>query len=427
MIGHELSHVRNYDIRFALLVGVLVGSIALLADFFLRFTFWGGGRRSQRPTIGRRQRPPGDHVRRRDRARRSSPRSPPASSSSRSTASASTSPTRRRSQLTRNPYGLERALAKISEDQEVLEVANRATQHMYFTNPIKKFEERSKRPVLDPPGDARPDQPAPRAHRRAAARRGRGGAARPASTERDGGGRSPRSTSSRAPRSSATGSTRTTRPRRSCGSATTRRRRAGRGDLVGGGRRGPLRRLDRQRPLLGRRRAVAPAVHAAPQGQQLELDQHREGRPADGRGPDAAGRARGVRAADRGEVGRLLVREPPPGGVQPGRGGAPSGRTRRRGPGSSRRPPSYRTAATVVGRQRRSGDETRERRLAELDRGVRGGPDAEAPDAAGTQSGRLAGRVEGPVAVRAILAIADGRPKPGWPSGRDSSVGRARD
>src|SRR5204863_1411043 len=47
-------------------------------------------------------------------------------------------------QLTRNPYGIERALAKIAEDQEVLEVANRATQHMYFTNPIKQFEERSK-------------------------------------------------------------------------------------------------------------------------------------------------------------------------------------------------------------------------------------------------------------------------------------------
>src|SRR3954462_3723087 len=47
VIGHELSHVRNYDIRFTLLVGVLVGSIALMADFFLRFTFWGGGRRSR--------------------------------------------------------------------------------------------------------------------------------------------------------------------------------------------------------------------------------------------------------------------------------------------------------------------------------------------------------------------------------------------
>ena len=46
-------------------------------------------------------------------------------------------------ELTRNPHGLERALAKIAGDQEVLEVANRATQHLYFTNPIKKFEERS--------------------------------------------------------------------------------------------------------------------------------------------------------------------------------------------------------------------------------------------------------------------------------------------
>src|SRR6185295_11756625 len=48
VLGHELSHVRNFDIRFAMIVGVLVGSIALLADFFLRFTFWGGGGRSNR-------------------------------------------------------------------------------------------------------------------------------------------------------------------------------------------------------------------------------------------------------------------------------------------------------------------------------------------------------------------------------------------
>jgi heat shock protein HtpX len=143
VIGHELSHVRNFGIRFELIVGVLVGSIALLADFFLRFTFWGGGRSSRddrdsgggglravffvvaivlsivAPIIARfvqlavnRQR---EYL-----------------------ADASSV------QLTRNPYGLERALAKISEDQEVLEVANRATQHMYFTNPIKKFEQRSK-------------------------------------------------------------------------------------------------------------------------------------------------------------------------------------------------------------------------------------------------------------------------------------------
>src|SRR4029079_4748134 len=39
VIAHEMSHVRNLDIRFTLLVATLVGSIALLADFFLRFTF----------------------------------------------------------------------------------------------------------------------------------------------------------------------------------------------------------------------------------------------------------------------------------------------------------------------------------------------------------------------------------------------------
>jgi heat shock protein HtpX len=141
VLGHELSHVRNFDIRFALIVGVLVGSVALLADFFLRFTFWGGGRRG------------GD----RDRgggglqaimfvvAIALSILAPIA------TRMVQLAINRQREYLadassvglTRNPYGLERALAKISTDQEVLEVANRATQHMYFTNPIKKFEERA--------------------------------------------------------------------------------------------------------------------------------------------------------------------------------------------------------------------------------------------------------------------------------------------
>jgi heat shock protein HtpX len=140
VIGHELSHVRNFDIRFSLIVGVMVGAIAMLADFFLRFTFWGGGRSRDRdggsnsaqaivfavaivlailaPLISRfiqlavnRQR---EYL---------------ADSSS--------------VEITRNPHGLESALAKIAADQEVLEVANRGTQHMYFTNPIKKFEARS--------------------------------------------------------------------------------------------------------------------------------------------------------------------------------------------------------------------------------------------------------------------------------------------
>lgn len=142
VIGHELSHVRNFDIRFSLIVGVLVGSIALLSDFFLRFTFWGGtGRRSSRDREG------GGGLQvimivvalalailapiaaRMVQLAVSRQREYLADSSS--------------VELTRNPYGLERALAKISADKEVLEVANRATQHLYFTNPIKKFEQRA--------------------------------------------------------------------------------------------------------------------------------------------------------------------------------------------------------------------------------------------------------------------------------------------
>ena len=46
VIDHEMSHVRNYDILFATLVGVMVGAIALMADFFLRWSFLGGSRRS---------------------------------------------------------------------------------------------------------------------------------------------------------------------------------------------------------------------------------------------------------------------------------------------------------------------------------------------------------------------------------------------
>ena len=147
VIGHELSHVRNYDIRFALLVGVLVGSIALLADFFLRLTFWGamfGGGRSRSSS----NREGGGGLQaimvvvalvfavvapifaRFVQLAVSRQREYLADASS--------------VELTRNPYGLEQALAKIAGDREVLEAANRATQHLYIVNPIKKFEERSK-------------------------------------------------------------------------------------------------------------------------------------------------------------------------------------------------------------------------------------------------------------------------------------------
>ena len=42
--------------------------------------------------------------------------------------------------LTRYPEGLARALEKISRDQEPLEVANRATAHLYIASPFKENE-----------------------------------------------------------------------------------------------------------------------------------------------------------------------------------------------------------------------------------------------------------------------------------------------
>lgn len=40
VIAHELSHVGNYDIRVMTIATVLVGLIALISDFFLRWSFW---------------------------------------------------------------------------------------------------------------------------------------------------------------------------------------------------------------------------------------------------------------------------------------------------------------------------------------------------------------------------------------------------
>ncbi|MFI5258569.1 MAG: M48 family metallopeptidase [Candidatus Limnocylindrales bacterium] len=138
VLGHEMSHVRNYDIRFTLIVGVMVGSIALLAQLFLRYTFWfGGGRRSNNEgggggglaivflLIG----------------------VVLAVLAPIFTALVQMAVSRQREyladassvQLTRNPHGLESALAKLASDKESLHSANGATQHLYIVNPLKKL------------------------------------------------------------------------------------------------------------------------------------------------------------------------------------------------------------------------------------------------------------------------------------------------
>ena len=46
VVAHEMSHIKNYDIRFMMLVSVLIGLVTLLSDFILRSFLW--GRRSRR-------------------------------------------------------------------------------------------------------------------------------------------------------------------------------------------------------------------------------------------------------------------------------------------------------------------------------------------------------------------------------------------
>lgn len=143
VIAHEIAHIRNYDIRLMLLLSVLIGTIAMLSDFFLQMMWYG--------------------ARRRDRSDRDSKGggiaavvmivigvllailAPIVATIIQFAVS------RQREYLadasgvefTRNPLGLASALRKIDSDREVLEVANRGTAHLYIANPIKKFEARA--------------------------------------------------------------------------------------------------------------------------------------------------------------------------------------------------------------------------------------------------------------------------------------------
>lgn len=131
VVAHELSHIRNFDIRLMAIVAILVGIIALLADFFTRSLWYHGGGRDREErgaqgvflligiilailspiiatliqlAISRKRELLAD-------------------------ASAAL--------LTRYPEGLALALEKISKDKEPLEVANNATAHLYIVNPFK--------------------------------------------------------------------------------------------------------------------------------------------------------------------------------------------------------------------------------------------------------------------------------------------------
>ncbi len=133
VIGHELSHIRNEDIRYTTLVAVTVGAIALLSDFALRHMRWGGGPRRSRNrdaggilllvalVVG-------------ILAPLSARLLQAAVSRKRETLADLSGV-----ELTRYPEALARALEKIEADPEPLEAANRATAPLYIVNPLARL------------------------------------------------------------------------------------------------------------------------------------------------------------------------------------------------------------------------------------------------------------------------------------------------
>lgn len=131
VIGHEMSHVANYDTRLMSVVTILVGLVTLLGDWFLRATWWGGRGRNREEGEGG------------------------AIFMLLGLIFALLSPliaqliqlaiSRRREyladansvKLTRQPSGLISALEKLDADDEPLQSANKATAHLYIVNPFK--------------------------------------------------------------------------------------------------------------------------------------------------------------------------------------------------------------------------------------------------------------------------------------------------
>ncbi len=131
VVGHEMSHVANYDTRLMSIVTILVGLVTLLGDWLLRSTFWGR------------------------RSRDSEDKNNGGLFLVLGLLFAILSPiiaqiiqlaiSRRREfladatsvKLTRQPSGLISALKKLGADREPLEAANKATAHLYIVNPFK--------------------------------------------------------------------------------------------------------------------------------------------------------------------------------------------------------------------------------------------------------------------------------------------------
>ena len=133
VIAHEMSHIRNYDIRLSAVVSVMVGFIVMISDMVSRALFWGIGDDRDNddnggnaiimligliflilsPIFGTLMQL--------------------ALSRKREFLADATAV-----ELTRNPQGLISALQKLEDDENQLQTANSATANMYIVNPFKK-------------------------------------------------------------------------------------------------------------------------------------------------------------------------------------------------------------------------------------------------------------------------------------------------
>ncbi|MGE3062254.1 MAG: M48 family metallopeptidase [bacterium] len=137
VMAHEMAHIAHLDIRFSMLVGVLVGTIVMISDWLFRYMFY--GRRNSREKKGN-----GNVIllavaivlaiiapifakliqmavsRKRELMADA-----------------------RAAEYTRNPECLASALEKIGASSIKLETATRATAHMFISNPFKDFSKKS--------------------------------------------------------------------------------------------------------------------------------------------------------------------------------------------------------------------------------------------------------------------------------------------
>ena len=139
VIAHEMSHIKNYDIRLSAIVTVMVGFVVMLSDMFSRALFWGGTRDRDEdskgnailmligliflilsPIFGKLMQL--------------------AISRKREFLADATAV-----EFTRNPDGLISALQKLESDPNELKTANNATSHMYLVNPFRKNARDSKK------------------------------------------------------------------------------------------------------------------------------------------------------------------------------------------------------------------------------------------------------------------------------------------